>query len=99
MGMPVGAAFLSTILLTSWWPYGNGGLLDVRLTESVSANGATSSNPIIYIPPSRLHFKHKGGSRLEREDLLESHRQKRGVGVGWAQGYVPDSQNTIVGLG
>ena len=30
-GMPVGAALLATILLTSWWPYGNCGLFDARL--------------------------------------------------------------------
>ena len=38
--------------------------------------------------PVQSAFQTQGGgmSRLEREDLLESHRQKRGVGVGWAHG-------------
>ena len=81
MGMPVGAAFLSTILLTSWWPYGNGGLLDVRLTESVSTDGATSSNPKIYIPPSSLHFKHKGVSYLlQRLAFLTLDSNPDGIG-------------------
>jgi len=38
-------------------------------------------------------------SRLERKDLPESHRQNRGVGVGWGRGGGPNRQNTIVGLG
>jgi hypothetical protein len=57
---------------------------------------------------SAIHFKNlytprqsgcqtQGGglSRLEREDLPESHRKNRGVGVGWAQGGGPNRQNTI----
>ena len=38
--------------------------------------------------PVQSAFQTQGGglSRLEREDLPESHRQNRGVGVGWAQG-------------
>jgi len=42
--------------------------------------------------PVQPAFQTEGGSlsRLEREGLLESHRQNRGVGVGWAHGEGPD---------
>lgn len=65
-------------------------------------SGETSANESKNLyTPRQSAFQTQGGglSRLERKDLLESHRQNRGVGVGWGHGGVPDSRNTIAGLG
>ena len=52
-------------------------------------SGDTSANNSkkLYTPVQPAFQTQGGGlSRLEREDVLESQRQNRGVGVGWAQG-------------
>ena len=71
------------------------GLGDIPRNERLTGtqrtnNGVASANPKIYIP-RQSQFQTQGGglSRLEREDLLESHHQNRGVGIGWAHGGGP----------
>ena len=63
--------------------------LNGQLTQR-SVSGATSAGESKNLySPVQSAFQTQGGglSRLEREDLPETHRQNRGVGVGWGHAF------------